>query len=70
MNVFLLRNSRPGNVTCPGVPLPSETEVHPVPGPVRTAEGMATAVSVAAPLPELRAALQAMISDLNAPGRR
>jgi pimeloyl-ACP methyl ester carboxylesterase len=69
VNVFLLRNSRPGNVTCPGVPLPSETEVHPVPGPVRTAA--TTAVSTAAPLlPELRAALQAMISDVNGPGRR
>jgi pimeloyl-ACP methyl ester carboxylesterase len=35
VNVFLLRNSRPGNATCPGVPLPGETQVYPVAGPVR-----------------------------------
>lgn len=69
VNVFLLRNSRPGNVTCPGVPLPSETEVHPVPGPVR---GPAAQVASAAttPLPELRASVQAMISDINDPRAR
>jgi pimeloyl-ACP methyl ester carboxylesterase len=35
VNVYLLRNSRPGNAVCPGVPLPGETQVFPVPGPVK-----------------------------------
>ena len=65
VNVFLLHNSRPGNVTCPGIPLPNETVVHPVPGPVRASA--ATLLSAAAPLPELRASVQAMISEVNAP---
>jgi pimeloyl-ACP methyl ester carboxylesterase len=65
VNVFLLHNSRPGNVTCPGIPLPNETEVHPVPGPVRTPAAPATAASSSAPLPELRASVQAAISDIN-----
>lgn len=65
VNVFLLHNSRPGNATCPGVPLPNETEVHPVPGPVRASGTPSMATSSAAPLPELRAVVQAMISDVN-----
>jgi pimeloyl-ACP methyl ester carboxylesterase len=64
VNVFLLRDSRPGTATCPGVPLPNETEVHPVPGPVRSSKAQVTASAV--PLPELRASVQAMISDINA----
>lgn len=67
VNVFLLHNSRPGNVTCPGIPLPEETEVHPVPGPVRTPAAAAVSAAAPAPLPELRASLQAMISEVNAP---
>ncbi|SES16765.1 alpha/beta hydrolase fold [Lentzea xinjiangensis] len=68
VNVFLLRNSRPGNVTCPGIPLPNETEVHPVPGPVRTAP--AAAVTAAQPpLPALRESVRAKISDGNTPLR-
>jgi len=35
VNVFLVKNSRPGATTCPGVPLPGEDQVHPVAGPVR-----------------------------------
>lgn len=34
VNVFLLHNSRPGNATCPGVPLVGDDKVYPVPGPV------------------------------------
>ncbi|MFD2420849.1 alpha/beta hydrolase [Amycolatopsis pigmentata] len=34
VNVFLLNNSRPGNATCPGVPIIGEDKVYPVPGPV------------------------------------
>jgi hypothetical protein len=36
VNVFLLQNSRPGNSVCPGVPLMGETQVFPIPGPVKT----------------------------------
>ncbi|GAB7036454.1 MULTISPECIES: alpha/beta fold hydrolase [Catenuloplanes] len=68
VNVFLLHNSRPGSVTCPGIPLPGETEVFPVAGPVRTPAAARTATSAeVAPLPELRAALQEMISEANGP---
>lgn len=65
VNVFLLHNSRPGHVTCPGIPLPEETEVFPVPGPVHTPPTPAAAAAPAAPLPALRASAQAMISDMN-----
>jgi hypothetical protein len=58
VNVFLLHGSRPGNVTCPGIPLPEETEVHPVPGPVRTSAAPAAAATSTAPLLALRAAVQ------------
>lgn len=34
VNVFLLNNSRPGNTTCPGVPLSGDDQVYPAPGPV------------------------------------
>ncbi|HEX7305393.1 alpha/beta fold hydrolase [Lentzea sp.] len=68
VNVFLLHNSRPGAVTCPGLPLPNETEVHPVPGPVPAAPAEA-ATAAAAPLPALRESVGAMISDVNAPLR-
>lgn len=36
VNVFLLQNSRPASAVCPGVPLIGETQVFPVPGPVKT----------------------------------
>jgi len=65
VNVFLLHNSRPGNATCPGIPLPEETVVYPVPGPVRASATPMTATVPTAPLPALRAAAQAMISDVN-----
>lgn len=66
VNVFLLHNSRPGNLTCPGLPLPNETEVHPVPGPVK-ASPLTAATVTAPPLPALRKSVRAMISDVNAP---
>ncbi|WP_245743909.1 alpha/beta fold hydrolase [Lentzea fradiae] len=62
VNVFLLRNSRPGDVTCPGVPLPNETEVHPVPGPVRGAPVLTTAVAHPS-LAALREAVRTKIGD-------
>lgn len=68
VNVFLLRGSRPGTVTCPGVPLPNETEVHPVPGPVRDTPA-AAALSAQPTLPALREAVRARISDATAPLR-
>jgi pimeloyl-ACP methyl ester carboxylesterase len=67
VNVFLLRNSRPGTVTCPGTPLPGESEVFPVSGPVRTPGAPQMTASSVAPLAELRASVQARISDVNAP---
>lgn len=68
VNVFLLRNSRPGNVTCPGVPLPNETEVHPVPGPVQT-PGATASVATSSPLPALRESMREKINEINAPVR-
>ncbi|WP_237047979.1 alpha/beta fold hydrolase [Lentzea guizhouensis] len=69
VTVFLLRNSRPGNVVCPGIPLPNETGVHPVPGPVGTAPAAAVATAAEAPLPALRESVRAKISDINTPVR-
>jgi pimeloyl-ACP methyl ester carboxylesterase len=34
VNTFLVKNSRPGSTTCPGIPLPDEDVVHPVSGPI------------------------------------
>lgn len=48
VNVYLLRNSRPGNAVCPGVPLPGETQVFPVAGPVKTPHAAAQAQTEAA----------------------
>ncbi|MDR7275202.1 alpha/beta fold hydrolase [Catenuloplanes atrovinosus] len=67
VNVFLLRNSRPGSATCPGLPLPEETEVFPVDGPVRTRAAATMSESSVAPLAELRAEVQNMISEGNTP---
>jgi pimeloyl-ACP methyl ester carboxylesterase len=39
VNTFLVKNSRPGSTTCPGIPLPNEDVVHPVPGPLDGAHG-------------------------------
>ena len=67
VNVFLLHNSRPGSATCPGLPLPGESEVHPVAGPVRTPGVPSMSASSVVPLAELRASVQAMISEVNTP---
>ncbi|MFI6026510.1 alpha/beta hydrolase [Amycolatopsis magusensis] len=68
VTVFLLHNSRPGTTTCPGIPLPGETEVHPVPGPVRTPAVQVAQTAAEAPLPGLRASVREMISEVNTPG--
>jgi hypothetical protein len=65
VNVFLLRNSRPGNATCPGVPLPGETQVFPVAGPVK--QHFAGRSDAAAPRQsELAKAVQNEIGRINA----
>ncbi|SFJ39614.1 alpha/beta hydrolase fold [Amycolatopsis sacchari] len=64
VNVFLLNNSRPGNSTCPGVPLLGEDEVYPVAGPVRSGPHAATAA--AGVLSTLQQAVQELISSVNA----
>jgi len=63
VNVFLLRNSRPGNAVCPGVPLPGEDAVYPVPGPVPSRSAAAArAASAESPL---RTELQDRIATVN-----
>jgi pimeloyl-ACP methyl ester carboxylesterase len=66
VNVFLTKNSRPGSTTCPGVPLPDEEVVHPVPGPLGGAPG---AVPLPARLGDARSGprddVQHRISELN-----
>jgi pimeloyl-ACP methyl ester carboxylesterase len=42
VNTFLTKNSRPGRVTCPGVPLPDEDAVYPVTGPLGTTHSSLT----------------------------
>ncbi len=64
VNVFLLANSRPGSVTCPGVPLPGEDRVFPVAGPVASGH-VATADAAAAGDPAVRVALRHSIGELN-----
>jgi pimeloyl-ACP methyl ester carboxylesterase len=64
VNVFLLRNSRPGDITCPGLPLPGEDVVHPVDGPVRGQHAATTAE--AQPTSPLRDALRNRIVEANA----
>jgi pimeloyl-ACP methyl ester carboxylesterase len=65
VNVFLLKNSRPASATCPGVPLPGETAVYPVAGPVKVKQQQSQAAAQVQPLPRLRAKLQAKISEIN-----
>jgi pimeloyl-ACP methyl ester carboxylesterase len=66
VNVFLIHGSRPGNATCPGIPLPGDTRVFPVDGPVRSTQEHA-AVTVTADHGELRTAIRARINDVNHP---
>ncbi|WP_328604851.1 alpha/beta hydrolase [Amycolatopsis sp. NBC_00345] len=64
VNTFLTKNSRPGSTTCPGVPLPAETQVYPVPGPVDgAAHGFATQLQDT--LSTLRQDVQDVVSKLN-----
>ncbi|MBY8849416.1 alpha/beta hydrolase [Saccharothrix sp. MB29] len=66
VDVFLLANSRPGHVVCPGVPLPGEDEVHPVAGPVDRAPTAVAAQSAPAPS-AARDGARDRIATLNAP---
>ncbi|MGI5213946.1 alpha/beta hydrolase [Plantactinospora sp. CA-290183] len=70
VNVFLLHNSRPSDATCPAVPLPNETEVHPVAGPVkRDRDKLDSAARLAAErLPELREQVRERIALLDPRG--
>ncbi len=65
VNVFLLDNSRPGSTTCPGVPLPGETQVYPAPGPVRAHSASEYAAAGQAGGAGLRAATQDLVSRMN-----
>ncbi|GAA3436925.1 alpha/beta fold hydrolase [Kutzneria kofuensis] len=65
VNVFLLDNSRPGNTVCPGVPLMSEDQVFPVPGPVKTPKPAARSFAPAAGPSALRDQAQEFISKTN-----
>ncbi|MEV5713904.1 alpha/beta hydrolase [Amycolatopsis mediterranei] len=58
VNVFLVKNSRPRETTCPGVPLPGEDRVYPVAGPARGA-----ALSVQAGQSGAAAALRTRVQD-------
>ena len=65
VNVFLLDNSRPGDATCPGVPLIGETQVYPEPGPVHDTPGV-TPYAAAATVPSaLRDLTQHFVSNAN-----
>jgi pimeloyl-ACP methyl ester carboxylesterase len=66
VNVFLLKNSRPGNVTCPGVPLLGETQVYPVAGPVRQQQ-LAQVAQAPQPASQLREKLRDRIGAVNMP---
>ncbi|MFR9730307.1 alpha/beta hydrolase [Saccharopolyspora sp. MS10] len=61
VNVFLLRGSRPGDATCPGVPLPGEQQVFPVEGPVTSEPSPFPATPAGPDQPALRHALQQLI---------
>jgi hypothetical protein len=65
VNVFLVHGSRPGNATCPGVPLPDDTQVYPVDGPVRAAS--ASVLVATDEHSALRTAVRARINDVNHP---
>lgn len=66
VNVFLLHNSRPSNATCPGLPLPGETEVYPVAGPVKPVNRKLDPAQrlSAAQLPGVREALRERIAPV------
>jgi pimeloyl-ACP methyl ester carboxylesterase len=63
VNVFLLRNSRPGNSVCPGIPLPGEDTVFPVAGPVPSQPSVATVAAL--PESSQRTDLQDRIATVN-----
>jgi hypothetical protein len=64
VNTFLTKNSRPDSTTCPGVPLPAENQVYPVPGPVDgSSHGLVTQLQDT--LSTLRQDVQEVVSKLN-----
>ncbi|HEY2056861.1 MAG TPA: alpha/beta fold hydrolase [Amycolatopsis sp.] len=64
VNTFLTKNSRPDSTTCPGVPLPAENQVYPVPGPVDgSSHGLVTQLQDT--LSTLRQDVQDVVSKLN-----
>ncbi|HWO62512.1 MAG TPA: alpha/beta fold hydrolase [Umezawaea sp.] len=69
VNVFLLHNSRPGTVVCPGVPLIDEDSVFPVSGPVR-APAVVQAAQVPIPSTPLRDQVQRYLGEVNSHGPR
>jgi hypothetical protein len=64
VNTFLTKNSRPGDTTCPGVPLPGENEVHPVAGPVSGPHG-GVGTLVGDTVSTLRQQVQDVIGNIN-----
>jgi len=66
VEVFLLHNSRPGNLVCPGVPLLQEDTVFPVAGPVRAPAAVQAARSPKPGSP-LRDHVQRYLGEVNAP---
>lgn len=73
VNVFLLKNSRPTTTTCPGTPLPGETRVYPVDGPVDAAfpnARLATSPRDTTGPSALREALSTRIVEVNSHGIR
>jgi len=67
VNVFLLQNSRPGSSVCPGVPLIGETQVFPVPGPVKTPPSGTRSFAPQTAPSALRDQTQDFISKVNSP---
>jgi pimeloyl-ACP methyl ester carboxylesterase len=66
VEVFLLNNSRPGSVVCPGVPLLDEDTVFPVAGPVK-APAAIQAAQAPKPGTPLRDQVQRYLGEVNAP---
>ena len=63
VNTFLTKDSRPGDTTCPGVPLPGEDQVFSVPGPVSGSHGVGRKLDDTSS--GLRQSLHGLISRLN-----
>jgi pimeloyl-ACP methyl ester carboxylesterase len=64
VNTFMVKNSRTGSTTCPGVPLPDEDTVFPVTGPLGSTHGSLT-TRLADPLSGLREEVRRKIGEIN-----